>query len=162
MNKKVTELLDEAINAGFLGPKAIAEWVVQQISDDMFEEIVLDLLSEAARERLRNRRTIPDIDFGPSQQAHGTQRIVTRANTRYGNPEDRLNHILSGQFFTADGWKELRNMTYDDLMYAAQWRRTQADALNGEADRLEKIAKLLHKSNKPTVGSLPREVLLRA
>lgn len=159
MSETVTKYIENAMAKGFVGPEAIAAAVFEVLTDQEKYDLVKDLLHELVRDRLRQTRRIPDVD--PNQRNPDILRARVRVNTRYGNQADRLNAILDGQFFTESGWKQLRNMTHDDLLYVAKQRRSQADALNGEADRLERLAQLLEKSKKPTVGSLPAVVLLR-
>jgi hypothetical protein len=55
-------------------------------------------------------------------------------------------------YFTADGWKHLRDCTRDDLLFAANERREQADRNIAEAERLEELASRL--GDGQTVGDL--------
>lgn len=156
---ELNKYIDEAIKRGLVGPEAIAEWVAKELTDQEKFELVVDLLHNAVRQRLHDLRRVPDV--GSSATRRTTARANIGINTRYGNPDERLEAILSGQFFTESGWKQLRDMTYEDLLYAANFRRRQADALHGEANRLENLANLLKSLHKPTVGSLPPAQLLR-
>lgn len=158
MSEVLNKYIDQAIKYGNVGPDSIADFVFRELTDQEKYELVKNLLHDAVRDRLRQIRKIPDVGANPRLRS---TRVHPKINARYGNPDDRLNNILSGQFYTGSGWKQLRDMTYDDLMYAAKWRRTQADALGSEATRLENLAKLLITLDKPTVGSLPPGTLLR-
>jgi hypothetical protein len=153
---------------GYEPVRAIASRLSAEIDGvDLVVKAVLDELgTDPERLRFALAELLPDyvgtcIRVGRAERARSAGRSVV------GNGKRRAilawhERFLADQLHVADGYRRMAECTFEDLMFAAAERRTQAAATNATADGYERLANALHDYDAKTVEALPAAVVQAA
>jgi hypothetical protein len=133
----IREVLDET---DLVDPTDVAEETFHRLTRGQYAPALRQTLRQFARLVMTSQGAAPTGDSAPANRSW---------------KRDAIRAELGGfreYYHTADGWKHLRDCTRDDLLFAANERREQADRNIAEAERLEKLASRLDDGQ--TVGDL--------
>lgn len=137
---KLVNYIDQIIDSGMSDPKEVANEVLRVVPDDVIVAEMLGLIHAAARQRVHSRM--------------GNTSINNNGKSRSDRIREHYARFMKNPLRGVDGWKALGDCTFDDLMYAAQVRRHQAELNLGEAKRFEKLAEMLTIKGIKTVDQL--------
>jgi hypothetical protein len=133
-------------------PGVIAHAVVGQIPDEHLREALTQTLRATVREVIRSTRI-----ENPPPQMRPPNRSAKVAAIR-----EMWRHHLRERYSVAGSWTFLGDMTYDDLMTAAEERMDLAKKNEAQADRLRHYASLIVQHQVSAFGQLPPAVLQAA
>lgn len=143
-------------NPDVADPGVMAEEVFSRIGPEDYAAVIKVMIRDYTRQVMNERRVPPPaVPVLPSGGTKKQNRSAFVAAMQAGAWKERL----SDTYRTAGGWKFLREMTAEDLAYAAAERRDLAASNLAVADRLEGLGKLLAEHGAETVGSLADDVL---
>ena len=153
LHQLVSRVLDELDEVA--DPGDLAGEVMKRMDPRDYPEALRLLLRSYVRETAgqRRRSTVLTRVPQPSGAPVPASGFVTAMR------EGAWRQKLKDHWHTADGWKLLRDMTAEDLDYAAGERRQLAAANIEEARKAEKLAALLEEHGAETVGALADDVL---
>lgn len=135
-------------------PGDLADVVLERIPS----EHVHDALSQTLRIYVRQvisevRNSGPAVNVAP---------IRPNLSWKVAGIRDGWQRQLDNRVHIGDGWKLLRNCSYDDLLAAAAERRDLADRNMARARQYDAWACLLSDNGAETFGDLPAEVQMQA
>ena len=143
---KLVNYIDQIIDSGISDPKEVASEALRVVPDEVFVNEMLSLLNVAARQRVHSRM--------------GNTNINNTGKSRSDRIRDHYAQFMKNPLRGPDGWKPLGECTFEDLMYASETRRRQAELNIREADKYERLADTLTTNGVKTVDQLSVEKLI--
>lgn len=120
--------------------------VLERITPDQYLTYIEELLlSRVSSETARMRNTT-----SPARSSLSTKQRLIR--------DEYWPKFLEQKIALPSGYKALADATYDDLIFVAQMRRSQANDLLGKAQQFESLAELMRSTGAKTLGRLDPEV----
>jgi hypothetical protein len=150
LREVVREVVDEATTIDL---DEIATAVMDRIGAEDLESALAQTMRSFIREVMHAQRSPEPAFKQPFTQSWRVTGIREAANKR------RLRapyHVGGGK------WKRLQDMTYDDLIAAAEERRTIAKRNMKTADLLDTWAAMLVMNGAPTFGELKPDIIEQA
>lgn len=151
--------LREAIeNSADPNPQKAAHELAMGLPDDCLRPALVDALCALAPTLAgTNRRK---VFAAAAQSAKPSQ--PSKPSKWHNKGAEQYQRLIAQTLKTANGWKELRDCTRDDLLFAAQYRRDHAAATIAQAETFEAIADAMAQHQVRTAGDLPPDVIREA
>lgn len=120
--------------------------VMERITPDQYRTYIEELLvSRVSSETAKMRNMV-----APARKNLSTKQRLIR--------DEYWPTFLAQKIALPSGYKALADATYDDLIFVAQMRRSQANDLLGKAQQFESLAELMRTTGAKTLGRLDPEI----
>lgn len=145
----VREVLD---TTSLADPDDVAAKVAENVPSNKLRTVVRVLLPAYVREHMRAQRASNPVisDAHRTRSARSSKVAAIRAEHE---------RCLRDRVFTDAGWKLLGECTYENLVYAANARREDAERNMARAAQYDALAAALQEHGVATVGELPATVV---
>lgn len=142
------------LSAQIDGVDLVVKAVLKELGRDpeRLRTALAELLPDYVGTRIRDGRADRARSAGRAVVGNGKRRAILAWHERF----------LADQLHVADGYRRMAKCTFDDLMFAASERRTQAASTMATADGYERLANALHDYDAKTVEALPAAVVRAA
>jgi hypothetical protein len=140
-------------------PGELSEKVFSRIGPEDYADTIKTMIREYVRHVVNETRNLPAGQSTNDAQATSARRTSSVGNHVRAMQAGAWKERLKDRYHTPDGWKFLREMTSDDLKFAAGARRELAKENVAVAASLDKLRTVLTKHHATTVGELPDRAL---